>query len=130
MAEVEVGEIRRDQSPPAISPRREGREYHPRRESMEVDSYTRGNVVGEEGGFLVREVVRYPACVPGLGPFEHSLPCASCFDGMVNCWGGKIEEAECYEGVGGSSNVVCGLSPGGGAQFGPEGRSMLVLDWC
>lgn len=130
MAEVEVGEIRSDQSPPTISARREGREHHPRRESMEVGSYARGNVVGEKGGLLVGEVVRYPACVPGLRPFEHGLPCASCFDGMVDCWSGKIEEAKCYEGVGGSSNAVFGLRPDERAHLGPGSRGMLVLDRC
>jgi hypothetical protein len=55
---------------------------------------------GQERGLFIWEVVRYPARVESLGPFEQSLTCCSGFDEVVRCWGRNIEKSEGYEGIG------------------------------
>lgn len=64
----EMREVRREESPVAVSAGGERREDEVGGQGVEGVSNLGGNVVGEEGGFFLREVVRDPARVPGFGP--------------------------------------------------------------
>ena len=68
MGEFKMREIRREQRPPAVFPQSERREDQHWREVLQGVSDARGDVVGQQGGFLVGPETRYPAGVEGLGP--------------------------------------------------------------